>query len=195
MASQNDDFNKIKLYIQSDAGRQPLMISWNPTNPLKALIAEVCNQWNIKNPESFALKFKSANQDVYMTEENRKIKSGELLQLTSSPKIIAEELKQLLKQGTPESKERAVTLLKPIIKDLYFVTSFLAIDGVHFLIETIQQDIINIPLTEQQMTVSSHCSNGISYTYLYVTIKLAIILLSFREFLKAVCYSASSMLL
>ncbi|KAI6655930.1 Engulfment and cell motility protein 1 [Oopsacas minuta] len=144
MASQTDDFNKIKLYIESEQGNQPLLLSWDTALPLRALIAEVCSQWSIKNPESFALKTSSSTQEFYLTDEaRRELKSGQLLHMTASPKKMAEEVKQLLNTQTEEAKEECFELLQLLSKDPLFVTSFLSTDGIHFLMEAIQKEIMN----------------------------------------------------
>ena len=150
MASQTDDFNKIKLFIESELGPQSLLLNWDTALPLRALITEICSQWGIKNPESFALKYTSSDQRYFLTDENRKeLKSGQQLHLSSSPKRLAEEVKQFTVTNTDEAREKCYQLLKQYSKDPIFVTAFLAIDGIHFLIESIQKEIINSNPEEQ----------------------------------------------
>ena len=142
MASQTDDFNKIKLFIESELGSDSLLLSWDTALPLRALIAEICSQWSMKNPESFALKYTSSNQRYFLTDENRKeLKSGQQLHLSSSPKKLAEEVKHFAVINTDEAREKCYNLLKQYSKDPIFITAFLAIDGIHFLIESIQKEI------------------------------------------------------
>ena len=144
MAAHTDDFNKINLYIESDLGNQPLLLSWDTALPLRALTAEVCSLWSIKVPDSYALKYTSSDQKYFLTEENRKeLKSGQLLHLTESPKKAAEEIKQFLSKDKGEHYDKSVLNLQQISKDTLFVTAFLAIDGMHFLMEAIQKEIIN----------------------------------------------------
>ena len=156
MATQTDDFNKIKLYIESELGTQPLLLSWDTALPLRALTAEVCSQWSIKSPDSYALKYTSSDQKYFLTEENRKeLKSGQLLHLTASPKKAAEEIKQFLSKDGGESYDKSILLLQNTSKDPLFVTSFLAIDGIHFLMEAIQKEIIKFSPDDQPTKVST----------------------------------------
>ena len=143
MATHTDDFNKIKLYIESEFGKQPLLLNWDTALPLRALTAEVCSQWSIKTPDSYALKYTSSNQKYFLTEDTRKeLKSGQLLHLSASPKKVAEEMRKYLRNPT-DSNDQLLPLLQQNSKDPLFVTSFLAIDGIHFLMEAIQMEIIN----------------------------------------------------
>ena len=156
MASQTDDFNKIKLFIESELGSDSLLLSWDTALPLRALIAEICSQWSMKNPESFALKYTSSNQRYFLTDENRKeLKSGQQLHLSSSPKKLAEEVKHFAVINTDEAREKCYNLLKQYSKDPIFITAFLAIDGIHFLIESIQKEIINSNPDEQLIKVNN----------------------------------------
>ena len=156
MATQTDDFNKIKLYIESELGTQPLLLSWDTALPLRALTAEVCSQWSIKSPDSYALKYTSSDQKYFLTEENRKeLKSGQLLHLTASPKKAAEEIKQFLSKDGGEAYDKSILLLQNTSKDPLFVTSFLAIDGIHFLMEAIQKEIIKFSPDDQPTKVST----------------------------------------
>ncbi|CAH2323848.1 engulfment and cell motility 3 isoform X1 [Pelobates cultripes] len=59
------------------------------SKPLSAVLKDVCDTWNIGNPEQYTLQYVDGHQE-YITELNRMdIKNGSILRLTTSPPLEA----------------------------------------------------------------------------------------------------------
>ncbi|XP_044750351.1 engulfment and cell motility protein 1 isoform X1 [Coccinella septempunctata] len=91
------------------------LIEFNQKQPLSGIIQELCNGWNLSDPEQYALQFNENNNKNYITEKNRnEIKNGSILRLQFSPSKTAQDILQKLQNGTPEEKSRAVEKEIPI---------------------------------------------------------------------------------
>ncbi|XP_074864988.1 engulfment and cell motility protein 3 isoform X2 [Carettochelys insculpta] len=103
----------VKIAIQM-MGAIPQLIELNQTKPLAAVVKEVCDVWNLGNPEHYALQYVDGQQ-TYITESNRvEIKNGSILRLTTSPEFVSQRgLKHLfliVEEGNDEGEILAHTL-------------------------------------------------------------------------------------
>ncbi|XP_045463247.1 engulfment and cell motility protein 1 [Harmonia axyridis] len=115
------------------------LIEFNQKQPLTGIIQELCNGWNLSDPEQYALQFNENNNKNYITEKNRnEIKNGSILRLQFSPSKTAQDILQKLQNGTPEEKSRAVSTLSSLSSDMTFAFDFINKQGLSLIIKQIE---------------------------------------------------------
>jgi len=69
-------------------GKLPYLLEFDQSQPLQDIIRNVCTNWQIRTPESYA--FKLEDRDVYVTDDNRfDLKNGVVLKLDKTPEVRA----------------------------------------------------------------------------------------------------------
>ncbi|KAK9882348.1 hypothetical protein WA026_020870 [Henosepilachna vigintioctopunctata] len=115
------------------------LIEFNQKQPLTGIIQELCNGWNLTDPEQYALQFNENNNKNYITEKNRnEIKNGSILRLQFSPSKTAQDILQKLQNGTLEDKSRAVSDLSSLSSDMTFAFDFINKQGLSLIIKQIE---------------------------------------------------------
>lgn len=119
----------------------PQFLDVNQKQPLAGIIQEVCNAWNLSNPEQYALQFSDNSNCNYITEKNRnEIKNGAILHLQHSPSKTAQDILQKLNNsnGTPEEKTEAMQKLSVLSTDMTFALDFINKQGLAVIIRQIE---------------------------------------------------------
>ncbi|KAL3275269.1 hypothetical protein HHI36_020038 [Cryptolaemus montrouzieri] len=115
------------------------LIEFNQKQPLSGIIQELCNGWNLSDPEQYALQFNENNSKNYITEKNRnEIKNGSILRLQFSPSKTAQDILQKLQNGSPEEKSRAISTLSSLSSDMTFAFDFINKQGLSLIIKQIE---------------------------------------------------------
>lgn len=124
------DANMVKIAVEM-IDQVPQLIQLNQTQPLAAIIKELCNAWNLTKPEQYALQFSESNNQNYITEKNRnEIKNGSVLRLEHSPSKTAHDILQKLNNnGAVEEKLIALQKLSTLSSDMTFALEFINKQG------------------------------------------------------------------
>ena len=141
--------DRVKLAIQSDPSlpqTQPLLLAVAQTQQLTSIIADVCGQWRIHNPDNYALKYADPLPNVapsgkigYITEENRqKLKDGDILRIALKPHIQAQESFQRVRSQKLEDRQHAVDELFQLSKDYTFALEFIKLNGISLLMSMVE---------------------------------------------------------
>lgn len=132
------DSNIVKIAVEM-ADQVAQLKEFNQTQPLAAIIQEICNGWGLSEPEQYALQFSESNNQNYITEKNRnEIKNGSVLRLAHSPSKTAHDILQKLNSGTTEEKTNALQKLANLSKDMTFALEFINKQGLGFIISLIE---------------------------------------------------------
>ncbi|XP_051830988.1 engulfment and cell motility protein 3 [Antechinus flavipes] len=124
--------NVVKIAIQMP-GAIPQLIELDQAKPLAAVLKEVCNFWNLNDPEHYALQYADGHRK-YITESNRsEIKNGSILSLSIAPDKEAERLLNALQSGNREVKREALSRLALLAPDLTFAREVINRDGLQRL--------------------------------------------------------------
>lgn len=117
----------------------PQLIEFNQKQPLTSIIQELCNGWNLTDPEQYALQFNESNNNNYITEKNRnEIKNGSVIRLQFSPSKTAQDILHKLNTGSPEEKAHAMTHLSNLSSDMTFALDFINKQGLTLIIKQIE---------------------------------------------------------
>ena len=144
--------DRIKLAIQSEPPlphKQPLLLDVAQNLPLVSIIRDVCVQWNVDNPQRYTFKYtdpppsasaaSASGRFGYITEENRnKLKNGDILRLTLTPPIAAEDVFSRIKSKSSDQRSKAVTDLQKLSKDYAFALEFIKLDGITCLTNLVE---------------------------------------------------------
>ena len=123
------DSNIVKIAVEM-ADQVAQLKEFNQTQPLAAIIQEICNGWGLSEPEQYALQFSETNNQNYITEKNRnEIKNGSVLRLAHSPSKTAHDILQKLNSGTTDEKTHALQKLANLSKDMTFALEFINKQG------------------------------------------------------------------
>ncbi|XP_066250253.1 engulfment and cell motility protein 1 [Euwallacea similis] len=118
----------------------PQLIEFNQKQPLAAIIQELCNGWNLTEPDQYALQFNDSNNNNYITEKNRnEIKNGSVLRLNFSPAKTAQDILHKLNNASPEEKASAVATLSVLSADMTFALEFINKQGLTLIIKQIEK--------------------------------------------------------
>ncbi|ENN76031.1 hypothetical protein YQE_07406, partial [Dendroctonus ponderosae] len=118
----------------------PQLIEFNQKQPLAAIIQELCNGWNLTDPDQYALQFNDSNNNNYITEKNRnEIKNGSVLRLNFSPSKTAQDILHKLNTGNAEEKAAAMTKLSVLSADMTFALEFINKQGLTLIIKQIEK--------------------------------------------------------
>uniref|UniRef100_A0A8C1YTY1 Engulfment and cell motility 1 (ced-12 homolog, C. elegans) n=1 Tax=Cyprinus carpio TaxID=7962 RepID=A0A8C1YTY1_CYPCA len=120
--------------------------------PLSAIIKEVCEGWNLPNPETFALQ-NADSTNFYITEKNRNnIKNGSILRLTTSAAQVAQQLHERIQSSSMDMKLDALKDLANSSRDITFAQEFINLDGISLLTQMVESgtdfgDLLSFTLT------------------------------------------------
>ncbi|KAG8321791.1 Engulfment and cell motility protein 3 [Homalodisca vitripennis] len=132
------DSNVVKIAVEM-ADQNPQLKGFNQTQPLAAIIQDLCNGWNLTEPEQYALQFSEVNNQNYVTEKNRnEVKNGSVLRLAHSPSKTAHDILQKLNSGTNEEKVGALKKLSSLSTDVTFALEFINKQGLGYIIGLIE---------------------------------------------------------
>ncbi|KAF5269890.1 hypothetical protein FQR65_LT05689 [Abscondita terminalis] len=107
--------------------------------PLAGIIQELCNGWNLTDPDQYALQFSDNNNNNYITEKNRnEIKNGSVLRLQYSPSKTAQDILHKLNLGSSEEKTVALQKLSNLSADVTFALDFINKQGLALIIRQIE---------------------------------------------------------
>lgn len=140
MKDIKDNKDVVKLAVVMPE-QLPQFLEFNQKQPLAGIIQEVCNVWNLPNPEQYALQFNDNSNRNYVTEKNRnEIKNGSVLLLQHSPSKTAQDILQKLNNnnGTPEEKTEAMQKLSVLSTDMTFALDFINKQGLAVIIRQIE---------------------------------------------------------
>lgn len=117
----------------------PQLIEFNQKQPLAGIIQELCNGWNLTEPEQYALQFNESNNHNYITEKNRnEIKNGSVLRLQYSPSKTAQDILLKLNTGSLEEKTHSMSKLSTLSSDMTFALDFINKQGLTLIIKQIE---------------------------------------------------------
>lgn len=139
MPAMNDTANIVKIAVEM-AEQVPQLIGFNQKHSLAAIIQDLCNGWQLAEPELYALQFTENNNKNYVTEKNRnEIKNGSILRLTFSPSKTAEDILFKVKNGTLDEKTQALEKLSLLSTDMTFALEFINKQGLALIISMIEE--------------------------------------------------------
>lgn len=132
------DANIVKIAVEMTE-QVPQLIEFNQKQPLAGIIQELCNGWNLTEPEQYALQFNESNNHNYITEKNRnEIKNGSVLRLQYSPSKTAQDILLKLNNGSLEEKTHAMSRLSTLSSDMTFALDFINKQGLTLIIKQIE---------------------------------------------------------
>ncbi|GLV39999.1 Ced-12 [Carabus blaptoides fortunei] len=132
------DSNIVKIAVEM-IDQVPQLIEFNQKQPLAGIIQELCNGWNLTDPEQYALQFSENNNKNYITEKNRNdIKNGSVLRLEYSPSKTAQDILHKLNTGSSEEKLHALQNLSDLSSDITFALEFINKQGLSLIIGQIE---------------------------------------------------------
>lgn len=99
------------------------------------IIQIICNNWNVTDPENYALKFCELNNKNYVTEKNRnEVKNGSVLSLRHSPSKTANDILETLKTGTIAERTAVLENLASLSCDVTFALELIKEQGLDIII-------------------------------------------------------------
>ncbi|XP_074028715.1 engulfment and cell motility Ced-12 isoform X2 [Leptinotarsa decemlineata] len=132
------DASIVKIAVEM-TDQVPQLIEFNQKQPLAGIIQELCNGWNLTDPEQYALQFNENNNSNYITEKNRnEIKNGSVLRLQNSPSKTAQDILNKLNTGSSEDKTNAMSKLSTLSADMTFALDFINKQGLTLIIKQIE---------------------------------------------------------
>ncbi|KAF5294596.1 hypothetical protein FQA39_LY13355 [Lamprigera yunnana] len=132
------DANVVKIAVEM-TDQVPQLIEFNQKQPLAGIIQELCNGWNLIDPEQYALQFSDNNNHNYVTEKNRnEIKNGSVLRLQYSSSKTAQDILHKLNLGSHEEKLQALEKLSNLSADITFAVDFINKQGLALIIRQIE---------------------------------------------------------
>ncbi|XP_063699346.1 engulfment and cell motility protein 1 [Culicoides brevitarsis] len=129
----------VKTSLISDA--IPQLIEFDQTQPLTAIIQNLCNRWAIVpfEAENYALQFDDTTPQYFVTEKNRKdVKNGTVLQLRASPMKTSKDILEKLRGSSDEQKIVALKELAALSSDMTFALEYIKEKGLAMLIDIIE---------------------------------------------------------
>ncbi|KTG27818.1 hypothetical protein cypCar_00039177 [Cyprinus carpio] len=133
-------------------GAFPKLMEIDQKKPLSAIIKEVCEGWNLPNPETFSLQ-NADSTNFYITEKNRNnIKNGSILRLTTSAAQMAQQLHERIQSSSMDMKLDALKDLANSSRDITFAQEFINLDGISLLTQMVESgtdfgDLLSFTLT------------------------------------------------
>ncbi|XP_046738247.1 engulfment and cell motility protein 1 isoform X3 [Diprion similis] len=135
------DSNIVKIAIQM-ADQQAQLIEFNQKQPLTGIIQELCNAWDLSDPDTYALQFSDNNNHNYITEKNRnEIKNGSILRLEHSPSKTASDILAKLNNGNNDEKVSALQKLSTLSNDVTFALEFINKQGLALIISQVGSEM------------------------------------------------------
>ncbi|CAN8031445.1 unnamed protein product [Ixodes persulcatus] len=131
------DAHIVKIAVEM-ADQVPQLIEFDQQRPLTAIIQDLCNHWNLPEPEQYSLQF-ADNVNAYITEKNRnEIKNGYVLRLTLSPTKTAQEILDKLRSNNLSDMLAALNRLQKLSSDYTFALEFISKQGHQLLIGMVE---------------------------------------------------------
>lgn len=140
--------DEVRLAIQSTPPlppKQPLLLVVAQSMELTAIIRDICSQWNLDNPDEFALKFADPPPNTpspkfgYITEENRgALKNGDILVIALTPSMAATDIYSKMRGRNLEERLPAVRELSELSKDYVFALEFSKLNGTNLLMQIVE---------------------------------------------------------
>lgn len=119
--------------------QQAQLIELDQGRPLAAIIKDVCNGWNLSDPDDYAIQFSENTKQFYITERNRvEIKNGNVLKLSPSPTKAAQDITDKLKGGTLEKQVDSLKNLAQLSGDITFAQEFMNKNGLQIIIQIVE---------------------------------------------------------
>lgn len=141
------DASVVKIAVEMES-ENPQLKEFNQKIPLTNIIQDLCNGWDLIDPEQYALKFSEKTNQSYVTEKNRnEIKNGSVLRLAFSPSKIAYDILQTLhSEGNDDRNERTSALqkLSECSTDITFALEFINKQGLALIISLIERGNIDL---------------------------------------------------
>ena len=121
---------------------QPLLMDFENSLSLTAIVRDIAARWEIKNPEQYCLKYsKFSDKFYYVTEENRhELKNGDVLSIALSPSLRARDIYD--KVCSNDHKSIDILELANLLRDPTFATQFISLNkgkGVQLLMTMIEK--------------------------------------------------------
>ncbi|XP_052231190.1 engulfment and cell motility protein 2-like isoform X2 [Dreissena polymorpha] len=114
-------------------GQQALFLELDQNRPLTGIVQDICDKWNLPNPDDFALQF--SEKEAYITERNRAdISNGNVLMLTDSSARSAQIIIDKLNKGSREDKIEALRVLSHKCVDQTFAKEFIDKGGLKMVV-------------------------------------------------------------
>lgn len=131
------DQHIVKIAVEFE-NQLPQLIEFDQRQPLTYIIQDLCNNWNIADPENYALQFSETN---YVTEKNRNdVKNGSVLRLNFSPSKTANDILETLKTGSVIDKTKTLKRLSTLSSDLTFALEFIKEQGLNLIVSMIEDE-------------------------------------------------------
>ncbi|KAG4073589.1 hypothetical protein HA402_000813 [Bradysia odoriphaga] len=119
----------------------PQLIKFDRRQPLTGIIQFICNNWNVSDPENYALQFCEVNNKNYVTEKNRnEVKNGSVLSLRHSPSKTANDILETLKSGTTAERTAVLENLASLSCDVTFALELIKEQGLDIVIGMIEDE-------------------------------------------------------
>ncbi|XP_022914466.1 engulfment and cell motility protein 1 [Onthophagus taurus] len=132
------DSNIVKIAVEM-TNQVAQLIEFNQNQPLAGIIQELCNGWQLSDPDQYALQFNETNNRNYITEKNRnEIKNGQVLRLADSPSKTAQDILNKLNSGNLDETAEAVKKLVTLSADITFALDFINKQGLALIIRRIE---------------------------------------------------------
>ena len=134
---------------------QPLLVDFEKSLSLNALVREIAARWEIKNPEQYCLKYSEfSNKFYYVTEENRhELKNGDVLSIALSPSLRARDIYD--KVCSNDHKSIDILELATLLGDPTFAIQFMSLNegkGVQLLMSMIEESLLsNNPIDKNDL--------------------------------------------
>jgi engulfment/cell motility protein 1 len=130
----------VKIAVEM-TGQSAQLIEFNQTQPLAAIIQELCNGWGLSDSDQYALQFTENMNENYITEKNRnEVKNGFVLRLNFSPSKIASDILVKLNTGSTDEKTSSLQELARLSNDITFALEFINKQGLALIVDLIERD-------------------------------------------------------
>ncbi|XP_046842039.1 engulfment and cell motility protein 1-like [Xenia sp. Carnegie-2017] len=165
------DLNIVKLAVKPPEKYPHLMSSllhFNQTYQLQDIINELCEGWNIPDPDQLALQYENTN--TYINEQNRnELTNGAVLVLVTSPAKLAKTLYDDVKSADSELQKHALARLAAVSEDSSFALEFIKLEGLTILLQMIDTGIDSSELRAHVLTSFQELMehNIVSWNFIY----------------------------
>ncbi|KAJ6648819.1 Engulfment and cell motility protein 1, partial [Pseudolycoriella hygida] len=130
---------RIAVELENQSTQLPQLIKFDRRQPLTGIIQIICNNWNVTDPENYALQFCEPNNRNYVTEKNRnEVKNGSVLSLRHSPSKTANDIIETLKTGTTAERTVVLENLVSLSCDVTFALELIKEQGLDIIIGMIE---------------------------------------------------------
>lgn len=138
-ATKDSTILKIAVEMLSPPEKVPQLIGFDQSQPLSSIIQELCDRWNLPDPDNYALQFSESNNQNYITEKNRNaIKNGSVLRLELSPAKTVQDILFKINGGSELDQTSALCKLSTASSDLTFACEFINKKGLSLIVNNIE---------------------------------------------------------